>query len=176
VSHPAENTEVTLLLIQAWPRRAGTYPAPGCPGHRRRRATARSPREDENRHAQVAQQNAAVGVRIGAHPAVALGRQFGQFRLEPAIFIEQFLRLVTLHPAFKQLNMVGMLGIHQQRYLMRPETCPRLAGRRRLWALSSPWATSGRSWASAAAPHRCRSVLCFGFCGCSRWLLPKRRP
>ena len=31
----------------------------------------------EVRHSQVAQQNAAVGVRIGAHPPLALGRQFG---------------------------------------------------------------------------------------------------
>ena len=75
----------------------------------------------EVRHAQVAQQNAAVGMRIGAHPPVALRRQFGQFRHESAIFIEQFLGLVALHPAFQQLDMIGMLGIHQERHLVRAE-------------------------------------------------------
>ena len=75
----------------------------------------------EVRHAQIAQQNAAVGVRIGAHPPVALRRQFGQFRHEPAIFIEQLLGLVAFHPAFKLLDMIGMLGIHQERHLVRSE-------------------------------------------------------
>ena len=75
----------------------------------------------EIRHAQVAQQNAAVGVRIGAHPPVALRCQLGQFRYKTAIFIEQFLGLVALHPAFKLLDVLGMLGIHQQRHLVRSE-------------------------------------------------------
>ena len=44
----------------------------------------------EVRHAKVAQQNAAVGVRIGAHPPVALRRQFGQFRHEPAFLSNSF--------------------------------------------------------------------------------------
>ena len=39
----------------------------------------------EVRHSQVAQQNAAVRVGIGAHPPVALRGQLGQFRHEPAI-------------------------------------------------------------------------------------------
>ena len=75
----------------------------------------------EVRHPQVAQQDSAVGVRIGAHPAVALRRQFGQFRHEPATFIEQLLGLVAFHPAFELLDMLGMLGIHQQRHLVRSE-------------------------------------------------------
>ena len=73
------------------------------------------------RHSQVAQQNTAVGVRIGAHPPVALRRQFGQFRHETSMLIEQFFCLVAFHPAFKLLEMIRMLGIHQDRYLMRPE-------------------------------------------------------
>ena len=75
----------------------------------------------EIRHAQIAQQKPAIGMGIGAHPPVALRRQFGQFRHEPAILIEQFFRLVALHPAFKLLDMIGMLGIHQERHLVRPE-------------------------------------------------------
>ena len=75
----------------------------------------------EVRHAQVAQQNSAVGVRIGAHPSVALRRQLGQFRHEPAIFVEQLLGLVAFHPAFELLDMIGMLGIHQERHLVGSE-------------------------------------------------------
>jgi hypothetical protein len=73
------------------------------------------------RHAQVAQQNPAVGVRIGAHPPVALRRQIGQFRYQAAIIIEQLLGLVAFHPAFKLLDVIGMLWIHQERHLMRSE-------------------------------------------------------
>ena len=72
-------------------------------------------------HAQVAQQNSAVGVRIGAHAPVALRRQLGQFRHESAILIEQLLGLVALHPTLKQLNMVRMFGIHQDRHLVSSE-------------------------------------------------------
>ena len=75
----------------------------------------------EIRHSQVTQQNAAIGVGIGAHTPIAFRRQLGQFRYEPAIFIEQFFGLVALHPAFEQLDVIGMLGINQKRHLMRPE-------------------------------------------------------
>ncbi len=75
----------------------------------------------EVRHAQIAQQNAAVGVGIGSHPSLAFRRQFGQFRQETAALIEEFLCLVAFHPAFKLLDMIGMIGIHQQRHLVRPE-------------------------------------------------------
>jgi hypothetical protein len=40
------------------------------------------------RHAQVAQQHAAIGVRVGAHAPLALGRQFGQLRDQSALGIE----------------------------------------------------------------------------------------
>ena len=109
----------------------------------------------EVRHAQVAQQNAAVGMRIGAHPPVALRRQLGQFRHEPAILIEQLLGLVAFHPAFEQLDMIGMLGDPPGAAPGAPGTSLRSAGRRRLSAPSSPWATSARSSASAAGWCRC---------------------
>ena len=116
-----EDTEITLILIQLG------HVAQEVTQHERvlgvhgagRRHIHRV--DAEVRHAQIAQQNAAVGVRIGAHPPVALRRQFGQFRHEPAIFIEQFLGLVAFHPAFQLLDMIGMLGIHQQRHLVRSE-------------------------------------------------------
>ena len=50
------------------------------------------------RHPQVTQQQATVGVGIGAHATIALRREFGKFRLEPAVLIEQFLRLVASQP------------------------------------------------------------------------------
>ena len=116
-----EDAEITLILIQLG------HVAQELAQHERILAVHGAGRRHihrvdvEVRHAQVAQQNAAVGVRIGAHPPVALRRQFGQFRHEPAIFIEQFLGLVALHPAFKLLDMIGMLGIHQERHLVRAE-------------------------------------------------------
>ena len=91
------------------------------------------------RHAQVAQQNAAVGVGIGAHPPLAFGRQFSQFRLETAAFIEEFLGFVAFHPAFKLLEVIGMFRIHYDRYLVRPESALDLVGRRLLSVPSSPW-------------------------------------
>ena len=75
----------------------------------------------EVRHPQVAQQGAAVGVRVGAHAPVALRRQFGQLRNEPAVLIEQLLGSVALHPAFELFDMVGMIGVHKERYLVRSE-------------------------------------------------------
>ena len=94
-----EDTEITLILIQLG------HVAQELTQHERILAVHGTRRRHihrvvvEVRHAQVAQQNAAVGVGIGAHPPVALRRQLGQFRHESAIFIEQLLRLVALHPA-----------------------------------------------------------------------------
>ena len=39
-------------------------------------------------HAQVAEQDAAVGVRVGAHPPLPLGRETGEFGQQPARLIE----------------------------------------------------------------------------------------
>ena len=93
------------------------------------------------RHAQITQQNSAVSMRIGAHPAVALRRQFGQFRDESAIFIEQFFGLVALHPAFQLLDMIGMIRIHQKRHLVRSESALDLEAIDESSVLSSPWVT-----------------------------------
>ena len=45
----------------------------------------------EVRQAQVAQQQAAVGVRVGAHPALALGRERDDLRARTAVLVEQLL-------------------------------------------------------------------------------------
>ncbi len=73
------------------------------------------------RHLQVLQEKTTVGVRIGSHASVSFGSKFGKFRKKTALFVEQFLRLVASHPAFKILHVIGMFGIHQNRYLVSPE-------------------------------------------------------
>ena len=49
----------------------------------------------EIRHPQVAEQHAAVGMRIRTHASFALGRKFGQFRFQAALLVEEFLRPVA---------------------------------------------------------------------------------
>ena len=114
-----EDAEVALILIQRF------HVTQELAQHERVLAVNRTGRRDrdrvvvEIRHAQVAQQHTAVGVRIGAHPPVALGRQFRQFRPEAASRVEQFFRPVALHPALELLDVIGMLGIDQERHLVR---------------------------------------------------------
>ncbi len=73
----------------------------------------------EVRHAKVAEQHAAVGMRIRAHAAGALGRKFGQFRLQAALLIEKFLGPVALQPFFEELEMSGICSRVLDRNLMR---------------------------------------------------------
>jgi len=42
-------------------------------------------------------------------------------RYQAAVVIEQFFRLVALHPIFEQFDVIGMAGVDQQRDLMRAE-------------------------------------------------------
>jgi hypothetical protein len=70
---------------------------------------------------EVAQQNAAVGVRVGAHPPVPRGGELQQFGHRPARLVEQFLRLVGLHPLL-QRGKVDRVGAHTgQGHLVGPE-------------------------------------------------------
>jgi hypothetical protein len=62
------------------------------------------------RHSQVAKQNAAIGVRIGAHASFALWCKLGQFGLKAAVFIEQLLRPAALQPVFQQLEVFGRVA------------------------------------------------------------------
>ena len=70
-------------------------------------------------HMQVAQQNPAVRVRIGAHPPIARRRKLGQFFDQSSVFIEQLLGLVAFHPAFEQSDVLGVVVIDQKRHLVR---------------------------------------------------------
>ena len=61
--------------------------------------------------------------------------------MESAISIEQLLGFVALHPAFKLVDMIGMVGIDQERHLVRPERSLDLQSINYLWVRSSPWVT-----------------------------------
>ena len=47
---------------------------------------------------QILQQQAAVGVRVRAHAALALRRELGELRAQPAALVEELLRPVALQP------------------------------------------------------------------------------
>ena len=75
----------------------------------------------EIRHAQVAQQHAAVGVGIGAHASFALRGKFRQLRFQSALLIEEFLRPVAREPVFQQLQVFRMSRRVRERHLVRAE-------------------------------------------------------
>ena len=58
---------------------------------------------------------------IGTHAALAHGRQLGQFRLQAALGVEQFLRAIALQPVFQQLEVFGMVDIHGNGHLVGAE-------------------------------------------------------
>ena len=74
----------------------------------------------EIRQAEVMQQEAAVGVGIGAHTALAFRRELGKFGAQFAGFIEQLLWPVTSQPRFQNLHMPRMTHV-AHRHLMRAE-------------------------------------------------------
>src|SRR5665213_3724443 len=54
-------------------------------------------------------QRPAIGVRIGAHPAVADRRQRGDLRPQAAALVEQFLRAIAPHPIIEKLEMLRLV-------------------------------------------------------------------
>ena len=58
--------------------------------------------------AQIAQQLAAVGVRVGTDTAVSLRRERAQFGDQAIIFVKQFFGLIAQKPIFEQLHMFGL--------------------------------------------------------------------
>ena len=70
------------------------------------------------RHPQRLAQGAAVGVRIGAHPALSHRRHFAQLRDQLAVGVEEFLRLVAAHPALQQPQVVRIGLDLGNRYLV----------------------------------------------------------
>ena len=116
-----EDAEVALVLVEA------RHIAKEFAEHHRILRADGARRGDRDRmiakvrHLQIAQKNAAVGVRVGAHPTRALRRQLGEFGSQRSVRIEEFFRVVALHPAFEELDMVGMRGVDEQGNLMRPK-------------------------------------------------------
>ena len=59
-------------------------------------------------------------MRVGAHAPIAMRRELGELRLEPATLIEELFWPVTLHPLLKDAHMGGILVHLPHRYLMGP--------------------------------------------------------
>ena len=72
----------------------------------------------EVRQTQVPEQEAAVGVRIGAHAARTLRRKISELGHQPAGFVEQLLRLVALHPFLQNFHMLGLFVHFTHRHLV----------------------------------------------------------
>ena len=77
--------------------------------------------DTEVRHVQITQQGTAVGVRIGPNPPVTIRCQLRQIRQEAAVGIEQFLWLVASHPGFELREVIRVVSVDQEGYLVRPE-------------------------------------------------------
>ncbi len=60
-----------------------------------------------------------MGIR--AHASFTRGREFGQFRFQAALLIEEFLRPVAPQPVLQQREVFGMRGRVGERYLMCAE-------------------------------------------------------
>ena len=65
----------------------------------------------EVREPQVAKQEAAVGVRIIAHPLAPPRRELRELGSEPAAFVEEFRGTVAPHPLFQDAHM-GRIPVH----------------------------------------------------------------
>ena len=117
----SENTKIALVLIQP-----GHVPQELTQDHgilsfngtRRRDGHGMGV---EIGHAQVLQEESAVGVRIRPHATITLRSQFGQFREKTSSGIEQLFCVVAFHPAFELPDMIGVFGIDEDRHLMGPE-------------------------------------------------------
>ena len=65
----------------------------------------------EIREPQLAEQQAAIGVRIGAHAAAALRGKLRQLGPEVTAVVEEFRWTVALHPFFQNAH-VSRVGLH----------------------------------------------------------------
>ncbi len=68
----------------------------------------------------IAAQQPAVGVRVGAHTAIAVRRQGLQFGHERAVRVEQFFGRVALQPALEQLQARRVAPNVGEGHLVRP--------------------------------------------------------
>ncbi len=72
----------------------------------------------EVRHAQLAQELAAVGVRIVAHATRALRRQRRELVDEPARLVEELVGTIALHPLLEDAHVARLVHV-AHRHLMR---------------------------------------------------------
>ena len=70
---------------------------------------------------ELAQQQAAVGVRVGAHAPLARGRQRGQLRAQRAVLVEQLLGAVGAQPLLQLGQVLGLGAQVGKRHLMGAE-------------------------------------------------------
>ena len=82
---------------------------------------------------EVVQQQPAVGVRVGAHPAITGGRQRSQFRTQPAVFVEQLLGPIAAQPFFELGPVFGIVVRLGERDLVRAPGALNLLAVHRLW-------------------------------------------
>ena len=99
---------------------------------------------------QVAQEQAAVGVRVRAHPPVAARGQRGQFGDQRAVGVEQLLGVVRAQPLLQLGQVLRVLPGSRRSGPGAPARCPPPAGRPPPWARSSPWGCAARSPARRA--------------------------
>jgi len=139
-SHQDENAEVAFDPGSARHHRAGTVQQPAYPG--RQRAPGYGTLTGcgrGSRHAQVAQQNAAIGVRWRPS-AVALRRQSAISGISRRFDLNSALGLM-LSSSFRLLDVCGVLGIRaSRRHPGEPGRCPRPASRRLPSGPVQPWA------------------------------------
>ena len=70
------------------------------------------------RQQQLAQQQAAVGVGVGAHPPLAPRRQLGDLGDQRPVLVEQLLRAIAAHPLLQLAQVLRVLAHLGQRQLM----------------------------------------------------------
>ena len=74
----------------------------------------------EVRQLEVAEQQAAVRMRIHSHAQPPLRCNLRQLGMEMSLFVEQLFRLVAPHPLVKHPQMIGLLEDLRQRNLVSP--------------------------------------------------------
>ena len=108
----------------------------------------------EVRQVEVAKEQAAVGMRVGAHPPVAARGQVGDLGVRRAVRVEELLGPVAAQPLLEQPAMTGVLRGPPRSAPGGIATFPRPACRPLLRARSSPWASAARSSARRAVGPR----------------------
>src|SRR5829696_1966027 len=68
---------------------------------------------------QILEEQTAIRMRVGAHAALALRRQFGKFRSQLSCLVKQFLGLIAPQPLFQHSQVLRILCGLRQWDLMR---------------------------------------------------------